>query len=55
VLAAARRAGALARRVGTTGGGALTLAGRDAICLDELAREHARWLPALMNASGAAP
>ena len=38
LLAAAARQGVLARRVGTTGGGALTLAGGDAICLHELAR-----------------
>jgi phosphoribosylformylglycinamidine synthase II len=55
VLAAAGHVGALARPVGTTGGGALTLAGGDAICLDELARVHARWLPSLMGACGAAP
>ena len=33
-LESARREGALARRVGTTGGHALTLDGADAICLD---------------------
>jgi phosphoribosylformylglycinamidine synthase len=55
LLETARRQGALARRVGTTGGRALTLAGGDAICLDELARVHGRWLPALMAAPGAAP
>jgi phosphoribosylformylglycinamidine synthase len=55
LLETARRQGALARRVGTTGGHALTLGGGDAICLDELARVHGRWLPALMAAPGAAP
>ncbi len=43
-----------ARRVGTTGGGALTLAGRDAICLPELARVHEGWLPAFMGHPGPA-
>ena len=52
LLAAAARQGVLARRVGTTGGGALTLAGGDAICLHELARAHEDWLPALMSAPG---
>ena len=51
LLAAATRQGVLARRVGTTGGGALTLAGGDAICLHELARVHEGWLPALMAAA----
>jgi phosphoribosylformylglycinamidine synthase len=55
LLETARRQGALARRVGTTGGRALTLDGGDAICLDELARVHGRWLPALMAAPGATP
>jgi phosphoribosylformylglycinamidine synthase len=55
LLETARRRGALARRIGTTGGGALTLAGGDAICWDELARARERWLPALMTAPGAAP
>ena len=51
LLAAAGRQGVLARRVGTTGGGALTLAGGDAISLHELARVHEGWLPALMGAA----
>jgi phosphoribosylformylglycinamidine synthase subunit PurL len=51
LLAAAGRQGVLARRVGTTGGGALTLAAGDAICLHELARAHEGWLPALMGAA----
>jgi phosphoribosylformylglycinamidine synthase subunit PurL len=55
LLESARREGVLARRVGTTGGRALTLGGADAICWDELARAHERWLPALMAAPGAAP
>jgi phosphoribosylformylglycinamidine synthase II len=52
LLAKAGRRGVLARRVGTTGGGALTLAGRDAICLRELARVHEGWLPAFMGHPG---
>ena len=55
LLESARRESARARRVGTTGGRALTLDGADAICLDELARVHGRWLPALMAAPGATP
>ena len=49
VEAAAGRAGVLARRVGTTGGVALTLAGGDAISLQELAEIHQSWLPSLMG------
>ena len=45
----AGRAGVLARRVGTTGGVALTLAGGDAISLQELAEIHRSWLPSLMG------
>jgi phosphoribosylformylglycinamidine synthase II len=48
VLAEARRAGVIARRVGTTGGHALTLQGGDAICLAELAAIREGWLPSLM-------
>jgi phosphoribosylformylglycinamidine synthase II len=54
LLADAARHGVLARRVGTTGGGALTLGGRDAICLRELARVHEGWLPAFMGSPGPA-
>ncbi|MGH6918648.1 MAG: phosphoribosylformylglycinamidine synthase subunit PurL, partial [Geminicoccaceae bacterium] len=49
VEAAAGRAGVLARRVGTTGGVALTLDGGDAISLQELAEIHRSWLPSLMG------
>jgi phosphoribosylformylglycinamidine synthase len=49
VEAMAGRAGVLARQVGTTGGGALTLAGRDAISLQEVGRIHSGWLPAFMG------
>ena len=49
VLAEVRRQGGLARRVGTTGGRALTLGGAGAICLDELAEVHERWLPSFMG------
>jgi phosphoribosylformylglycinamidine synthase subunit PurL len=51
VLGLARTGGALARRVGTTGGRALTLSGGNAIWLDELAEVHEAWLPAYMAAS----
>ena len=47
--AMAGRVGVLARQVGTTGGAALTLAGRDAISLQELGRIHSGWLPAFMG------
>jgi phosphoribosylformylglycinamidine synthase len=49
-LELARRRGVLARRVGTTGGGALTLDRGSAISLDELAGIHEGWLPAYMAA-----
>jgi phosphoribosylformylglycinamidine synthase II len=54
LLAEAARRGVLARRVGSTGGAALTLGGRDAICLRELARVHEGWLPAFMGNPGPA-
>ena len=50
VLELARASGVLARRVGTTGGGALTLDRGNAISLDELAEIHEGWLPAYMGA-----
>ncbi|MGH6912949.1 MAG: AIR synthase-related protein, partial [Geminicoccales bacterium] len=50
VLEGARRAGVLARRIGTTGGTALTQNGADAICLGELAAAYEGWLPAYMGA-----
>jgi phosphoribosylformylglycinamidine synthase subunit PurL len=53
-LELARMRGALARRVGTTGGDALTLDGGSAISLDELAGVHEAWLPAYMAARRAA-
>jgi phosphoribosylformylglycinamidine synthase subunit PurL len=49
-LELARSRGVLARRVGTTGGAALTLDGGSAISLDELAEIHEAWLPAYMAA-----
>ena len=49
-LELARDRGVLARRVGTTGGAALTLDGGNAISLDELAGVHDAWLPAYMAA-----
>ncbi len=54
VLELARARGVLARRVGTTGGGALTLDRGNAISLDELAEIHEGWLPAYMAARRAA-
>jgi phosphoribosylformylglycinamidine synthase subunit PurL len=42
--------GVLARRVGTTGGAALTLDRGSAISLDELAGIHEAWLPTYMAA-----
>ena len=47
-LEMARSRGILARRVGTTGGAALTLDGGSAISLHELAAIHEAWLPAYM-------
>jgi phosphoribosylformylglycinamidine synthase len=46
----AAAAGVLARRVGTTGGDALTLEGHGAISLAELKRSNEGWLPAYMDA-----
>jgi phosphoribosylformylglycinamidine synthase len=54
VLELARARGVLARRVGATGGRALTLDGGSAISLDELAEIHEAWLPAYMAARRAA-
>jgi phosphoribosylformylglycinamidine synthase len=54
VLELARTRGVLARRVGTTGGRALTLDRGSAISLDELAEIHEGWLPAYMAARRAA-
>jgi phosphoribosylformylglycinamidine synthase len=51
LLDRAASAGVLARRVGTTGGVALTLGGGDAISLAELAEIHGGWLPAYMDVS----
>ena len=53
-LELARERGVLARRVGTTGGDALTLDGGSAISLDELAGINEAWLPAYMAARRAA-
>jgi phosphoribosylformylglycinamidine synthase len=50
VLELAKSRGVLTRRVGTTGGAALTLDGGSAISLDELVGIHERWLPAYMAA-----
>jgi phosphoribosylformylglycinamidine synthase len=50
LLELARTRGVLGRRVGTTGGRALTLDGGSAISLDELAQVRDAWLPAYMAA-----
>jgi phosphoribosylformylglycinamidine synthase subunit PurL len=55
IEAMAGRVGVLARRVGTTGGAALTLDGGDAISLRELAEIHQGWLPALMGTTMGTP
>jgi len=52
VLEAARSAGVPAAAIGTTGGNALTLAGRGTISVVELTRVHEGWLPAYMKAGG---
>jgi phosphoribosylformylglycinamidine synthase II len=49
VTACAGEAGVLARRIGTTGGAALTLDGAGAISLSELAKIHQAWLPSFMG------
>ncbi len=54
VFELARTRGVLARRVGTTGGRALTLDRGSAISLDELAEVHEGWLPAYMAGRRAA-
>ncbi|HMR32634.1 MAG TPA: phosphoribosylformylglycinamidine synthase subunit PurL [Geminicoccaceae bacterium] len=53
VLAGAREDGVIARRVGETGGDALTLSGHPPISLAELRAASEGWLPGLM--AGAAP
>jgi phosphoribosylformylglycinamidine synthase len=50
VLAAAAAAGVPARRLGTTGGAALTVIGAGAISTKELRRINEEWLPAYMTA-----
>jgi phosphoribosylformylglycinamidine synthase II len=54
VFELARTRGVLARRVGTTGGRALTLDRGSAISLDELAEVYEGWLPAYMAGRRAA-
>jgi phosphoribosylformylglycinamidine synthase len=54
LLELARARGVLARRVGVTGGRALTLDRGSAISLDELAEVHEAWLPSYMAARRAA-
>ena len=41
-------AGVPVRRIGTTGGDALTIAGEPAIGVEELSERFERWLPAYM-------
>jgi phosphoribosylformylglycinamidine synthase len=48
VLAVATKAGVPARKIGTSGGGALTVEGLMAISLSELRRAHETWLPTYM-------
>jgi phosphoribosylformylglycinamidine synthase len=50
VLDKARKEGVIARAVGKTGGGSLTLTGCGVISLNELADIHEGWLPAFMMA-----
>jgi phosphoribosylformylglycinamidine synthase len=50
LLELARARGVLARRVGVTGGRALTLDRGSAISMDELAEVHEAWLPSYMAA-----
>ena len=50
VLALAADAGVPAARIGTTGGGLLTVGGGDAISLAELKAIHEGWLPGYMSA-----
>ena len=49
LTAAAATAGVPTRRIGTTGGGALTLDGRPLISVKELRQAHEGWLPGYMS------
>jgi phosphoribosylformylglycinamidine synthase subunit PurL len=49
LLAAAAQAGVPARRLGTTGGAALTVSPADAISVEELRRLNEAWLPTYMT------
>jgi phosphoribosylformylglycinamidine synthase subunit PurL len=49
LLRAAEAAGIPARRIGTAGGGGLTLPGGDAISLDTLRETHERFFPEWMR------
>jgi phosphoribosylformylglycinamidine synthase len=49
ILARAKAAGVPARRIGTTGGAALTLAGGGTISVSELRQAHESWLPNYMS------
>ena len=48
VVAAAEAAGVPARRIGTTGGAALTVSGARLISVSELRTAHEGWLPSYM-------
>ena len=52
LIAAAETAGVPARRLGTTGGDALTLNGGQSIAVAELAAAHEAWLPGYMDGPG---
>jgi phosphoribosylformylglycinamidine synthase len=48
ILRDAKAKGVPARRIGTTGGAALTLKGGDAISVQQLSEAHEGWLPRYM-------
>ena len=52
VIAAAKAAGVPAKRIGKTGGSALTLPGGQSISVAELREAHEGWLPAYMAGAG---
>jgi phosphoribosylformylglycinamidine synthase len=52
IVAAAAKAGVAAKRIGTTGGGALTLPGEAPIAIATLKQAHETWLPRYMDGPG---
>ncbi|HEC14441.1 MAG TPA: phosphoribosylformylglycinamidine synthase II, partial [Rhodospirillales bacterium] len=50
VLSAAKKSGVPAERIGTTGGGHLTVNGSDSISVSELKSRNEAWLPGYMSA-----